>query len=156
VTDVTVSLRGIIGTHLLPLVSRHLHRTLLEFLHVEQELVHDVIFGQLHVRFSQDVVVQADRFPSDSDHSVLLLVVPVRAALSVDPIYDAQEVVEHHERHSLLLRDALELERRPLRRHRTDWRRELVRPSMLLMIKECLLSVEVSQASFTPGPFSSR
>ena len=101
-TDVTVSLRGIIGTHLLPLGSRHLHRTLLEFPHVEQELLHDVIFGKLHVRFSQDVVVQADRFPSDSDHSVLLLVVPARAALSVDPIYDAEEVGEHHERHSLL------------------------------------------------------
>jgi len=109
---------------------------------VEQELVHDELVGELHVRFFQEVAVQ--------DRSLLLLEVFVRAILSVDPIDDAEEVGEHHERHILLLPDALELELRPLRRHPHDWHREVVRLPLLLMF-----SAEVSHSSFTQGTFYS-
>jgi len=46
--------------------------------------VHDVIVGELHVRFFLEVAVQ--------DRSLLLLVIFVSAILSMDPSHDAEEV----------------------------------------------------------------
>jgi len=81
----------IVCIQLQPLVSRYLlHQPLFEFVHVEQELVHDVLVGELHVRFVHEVVVNADQFPPEAERSVqLLLVDRLRASLPLDPLHDA-------------------------------------------------------------------